>query len=53
LLLSPEALAVSRAIRHRLAQASPVESMTELLSIMKRTESNELLVQQAASALQD
>ena len=53
LLLSPEALAVSRAIRHRLAQASPVDAMSELLSIMKRTESNQQLVQQAAAALRD
>ncbi|MGD8867475.1 MAG: transcription termination factor Rho [Gemmatimonadales bacterium] len=53
LLLSPEALAVSRAIRHRLAQASPVDAMSELLSIMKRTDSNQQLVQQAAAALRD
>ncbi|MGD8699744.1 MAG: hypothetical protein PVJ43_10665 [Gemmatimonadales bacterium] len=53
LLLTPEALAVSRAIRNRLAQASPVDAMTELLSIMKRTDSNTQLVQQAAAALRD
>ncbi len=53
LLLSPEALAVSRAIRHRLAQVSPVDAMSELLSIMKRTESNAELVRQAAAALRD
>jgi len=40
LLLSPEALAVSRAIRSRFAGEEPVESMPRLLTLMKRTESN-------------
>ncbi len=53
LLLDPETLAVSRAIRHRLAQASPVDSMNELLAIMKRTESNTDFVREAAAALRD
>jgi transcription termination factor Rho len=51
LLLSPEALGVSQAIRRRLAQTSPVEAMTELLGVMKRTASNAALVSQAASPL--
>ena len=50
LLLSAEALSVSQAIRRRLAQASAVEAMTELLGVMKRTASNAELVRQAASA---
>ena len=48
LLLSAEALSVSQAIRRRLAQASAVEAMTELLGVMKRTVSNADLVKQAA-----
>jgi transcription termination factor Rho len=49
LLLDPQALAVSQAIRHRLAQASPVGAMTELLGVMKKTGSNAELVKQAAA----
>ncbi|UCC48928.1 MAG: transcription termination factor Rho [Gemmatimonadota bacterium] len=51
LLLSPQALGVSQAIRRRLAQTSPVEAMTELLGVMKRTASNADLVSQAARPL--
>jgi transcription termination factor Rho len=50
LLLSPDALAVSQAIRNRLADASPVDAMTELLAVMKKTESNEELVRQASGS---
>ena len=38
-LLSPETLQASQALRRRWADASAVDSMTELLEIMKRTES--------------
>ncbi|MEO8293985.1 MAG: transcription termination factor Rho [Gemmatimonadota bacterium] len=40
LLLSPEALEVSRAIRNRLSGEGSVEAMSRLLTLMKRTESN-------------
>jgi transcription termination factor Rho len=40
LLLSPDALEVSRALRKRLSGESPTEAMTQLLRLMKRTESN-------------
>ncbi len=50
LLLSPEALVVSQALRKRFADNSPVDSMTELLGIMKRTSSNEDLVKQASAS---
>ncbi len=50
LLLAPDALSVSQAIRHRLAQAAPVDAMGELLSVMKRTDSNADLIKQAAAA---
>jgi transcription termination factor Rho len=49
LLLDPQTLAVSQAIRRRLAQASPVDAMTELLGVMKRTASNAELVKQASA----
>jgi transcription termination factor Rho len=49
LLLDPQTLAVSQAIRHRLARASPVDAMTELLGVMKKTGSNAELVKQAAA----
>jgi len=52
-LLSGDALAVSQAIRRRLAQASPVEAMTELLAVMKRTEANAQLLKEAAATLAD
>jgi transcription termination factor Rho len=49
LLLSPETLAVSQAIRKRLADGSPVDAMTELLAVMKKTRSNDELVKQASA----
>ncbi len=49
LLLDPQTLAVSQAIRRRLASTAPVESMTELLVVMKKTGSNAELVSQAAT----
>ncbi len=48
LLLSPDALVVSQAIRNRLAEASPVNAMTELLAVMKKTKSNDELVKEAS-----
>ncbi|UCC74693.1 MAG: transcription termination factor Rho [Gemmatimonadota bacterium] len=50
LLLDPQSLAVSQAIRRRLAQTSPVEAMTELLGVMRKTRTNADLVKQAAAA---
>ena len=50
LLLSPEALVVSQALRRRFADNSPADAMTGLLGIMKRTSSNEDLVKQASAS---
>ncbi len=50
LLLDPPTLAISQAIRRRLAEAAPADAMTELLGVMKRTGSNAELVQQAAGS---
>ena len=44
LLLSPPALAVSHAMRRELASNSPVDAMSEILGIMRRTASNEELL---------
>ena len=40
LLLSPETLEVSRAIRSAMASVPTVDAMSRLLTMMKRTESN-------------
>jgi transcription termination factor Rho len=40
LLLSPEALAVSQALRKRFSGEGSTEAMSQLLRLMKRTESN-------------
>ena len=45
-LLSPDMLEASREIRHRLADLPSSDSMQQLLTYMKRTKSNEELVQQ-------
>jgi transcription termination factor Rho len=45
-LLSPEMLEASQEIRHRLADLPATDSMQQLLTYMKRTKSNEELVQQ-------
>ena len=50
-LLSPDTLAVSQAIRRRLAEGSPVDAMTELLTVMKKTDSNAELLKQATAML--
>jgi transcription termination factor Rho len=52
LLLSPEALSVSQAIRRRMSGLSPVDAMNEILAVMKKTESNDELLRQVASALE-
>jgi transcription termination factor Rho len=44
LLLSDEALDLSRALRRKLADLPPADAMSELLSVMNRTESNEALI---------
>jgi transcription termination factor Rho len=46
LLLSPQALEVSRALRNRLSGESSLEAMSQLLRLMKRTESNNELLRQ-------
>ena len=48
LLLSPEALQVSQALRRRWADLSAVDAMNELLELMKRTESVDELVKRVA-----
>ncbi len=47
LLLSPEALALSRAFRRKLAHKPPAEAMTELLGLMGRTRNNAELLEMA------
>ena len=47
LLLSPEELAVSRAMRKQLADMSAPDAMQELLAVMKKTRSNQELVEKA------
>ena len=44
LLLEPDALSVSRAMRRQLADVSASDAMTELLGVMKRTRTNEGLI---------
>jgi transcription termination factor Rho len=46
LLLSPEMLAVSHALRARLARLPPIDAMNELLSLMQRSEGLEDLAKQ-------
>ncbi len=48
LLLSPEALEVSRALRKRFSGESATEAMSQLLRVMKRTESNAELMRHIA-----
>jgi transcription termination factor Rho len=40
LLLSPDALEASRVLRQRLADGSPVDAMTQILALLKDTETN-------------
>jgi len=44
LLLSDEALELSRALRRKLADLPPADAMSELLTVMNRTEKNEDLI---------
>jgi transcription termination factor Rho len=44
LLLDPDSLSVSRAMRRQLADVAPADAMTELLGVMGRTRTNEGLV---------
>ena len=44
LLLDPDALAVSRAMRRQLADVAPADAMNELLGVMRSTRTNEGLV---------
>ena len=53
LLLSPDVLAVSQAIRRRLAQASPVDAMTELSAVMKRSDTNAQMLKEATALLSE
>ncbi len=46
-LLSEEALALSRALRRQLSGSTPVDAMTELLGVLRRTGSNEDLIRMA------
>ena len=47
LLLSDEALTVSRAMRRQLSDVSPADAMSELLGVLKQTETNEQLIDRA------
>jgi transcription termination factor Rho len=49
-LLAPEMLEASHEIRQRLADLPPADAMTQLLTYMKRTKSNEEVVQQVMVA---
>ena len=46
LLLSPELLELSHALRNRLAHQSPVDAMNDLILLMRRSDSNEELTKQ-------
>ena len=48
-LLSEDTLEAARSLRHWLAQLPPADAMKELLDLMKRTKSNQELVQQVLS----
>ncbi|MCE2398919.1 MAG: transcription termination factor Rho [Gemmatimonadetes bacterium] len=47
LLLSPDGLRISRAMRRRLSSSMPAEAMEELLGVMRQTRNNEELVARA------
>jgi len=51
LLLSQDALAVSRAMRRQLASSFPAEAMEELLRVMRQTSSNDELIDVATQRL--
>ena len=50
LLLPPEALAVSRALRQRIAGMTPANAINDLLSDLKGTKTNAELIQRLAGA---
>ena len=50
LLLSPEALAISRALRRQFAGQNPVDAMQELLNVMRKTKSNDDLFELSRAA---
>ncbi|UCF21187.1 MAG: transcription termination factor Rho [Gemmatimonadota bacterium] len=50
LLLAPDVLTVSRALRRRFSDMSAVDAMTELLGLLQRTESNGELVRKATQS---
>ena len=50
LLLSPDALAVSRALRRQFAGQSPVDAMQGLMNVMRKTKTNEELFQLSRAA---
>ena len=52
LLLSPKALEVAHAMRRELSDYAPADAMNELLGLMKRTKSNDQLVETLAAKLQ-
>ena len=52
LLLSEDALTLSRAMRRQLADLPPADAMNEMLGIMKRTESNEDLIAMAKQKME-
>ena len=50
-LLSPEMLETSREIRHRLADLPTTDAMSQLLAMMKRSKSNQELMQQVMAGI--
>jgi transcription termination factor Rho len=50
LLLSPEALALSRALRRQFAGQNPVDAMNGLLNVMRKTKSNDALIELTKAA---
>ena len=44
LLLDPDTLSVSRAMRRQLSDLAPADAMTELLGVMRKTRTNQGLV---------
>jgi transcription termination factor Rho len=51
LLLPPDTLAVSRAMRRQLADVHPADAMSELLGVMTKTRTNDGLVAMASQKL--
>ena len=51
LLLSPDALRLSRAMRRQLSESMPAEAMDELLRVMRQTKSNDELITVALQRL--